>query len=1103
MSELCPADFRIFFEAVYGYEPFPWQVRLAEKATADGGRWPDAIDVPTASGKTACLDVAVFSLALQADWPADRIRTAPRRIFFVVDRRVIVEEAYQRARQLAQRLRRAMAQAEEGIVREVAERLRRLAIGNVGQTSRLPVKPGESDVQSVADWLSNQPPLACYQMRGGIYRDHAWARTPIQPMVITSTVDQIGSRLLYRGYGVSEFSRPLHAALTANDSLIILDEAHCSEPFSQTMRAIARYRECREPNAVGQSNAAPFHFVMLSATPSSSARDVLKIEQEDENHQVLGKRIRASKPTRLVVADKAKGRSWLEPLAKEITEQAMRLQRESGLQAVGVIVNRVATARDVRRVLAEKLGEKADVVLMTGRMREVDRREFLARWQPKLAAKPNFQEERQFDKPVFVVATQCLEVGANLDFDAMVCECASLDAIRQRFGRLNRLGQRDVAPAVIVIRGDQTEAASDAKKVDPIYGEALPRTWKWLKEHSSDGVIDLGIAAVKAMLPADESERRNQLTELQPNHVDAPTMLPAHLDCWVQTSPRPRPDPDVSLFLHGPQRSQPDIQVCWRADLVPTVRDEVGDGFTREQLGDDAREEAWLEALSLCAPTAAECLPVPLHLFERWIKTGRVDTRQLSDVEGAEAVETEPEEAMWSAKPCVRWYGPNDERTKLLRRNPYDLQPGDTVVLPSWAGGFRNLGDVGGLDDFNVTDQPERTAAADRGDEANLFARFKPVLRIHELLVEQWPACAARDRLRELAKDPTLADRLHDAEFAAELSDSLEQLASQLEDLPDRHLWKWLMVSAEALAGQLRRSSKRARLHFMSYGWTLAGEDQQLVQRNLAHKGGFAIVGERLSPDQSRRLFDDSRADDAELLEADTFTHDDDSSSTSVSGPVTLKDHTAGVCQLAQRFASACGLSPQLAADIDVAARLHDLGKADPRFQAWLLGGNVRAARMARELLAKSGQSLDRSANRMARERSGYPSKGRHEFLSVRLGESAVEVLDGAFDPDVVLHLIAAHHGRCRPFAPVIDDLNAPEPPLVLPWDGHTFRAPLATRLERLDSGVAERFWRLVRRYGWWGIAWLETILILADRCESEREQQRKSAAKDGESEVT
>ncbi len=241
---------------------------LAERVST--GRWPTALDLPTASGKTACIDIAVWALAAQAHRPLAE-RTAPRRIWFVVDRRIVVEEAVERARKIAE----ALATATGGPLKEVADRLRELS-----GTGR---------------------PLAVGRLRGGILRDDGWARIPSQPAVITSTVDQLGSRLLFRGYGHSLLTAPIFAGLAANDSLIFLDEAHCAVPFMQTLRAIARYRG---PAWAEAPVPAPFAFVVMSATPPAEipAEDVFPgaARADALAHPELDRRLRASKPAELV-----------------------------------------------------------------------------------------------------------------------------------------------------------------------------------------------------------------------------------------------------------------------------------------------------------------------------------------------------------------------------------------------------------------------------------------------------------------------------------------------------------------------------------------------------------------------------------------------------------------------------------------------------------------------------------------------------------------------------------------------------------------------------------------------------------------------------------
>lgn len=651
MTALASGDFTQFFEELHNKRPFPWQATLAEQVCAEG--WPDVIDLPTASGKTACLDIALFALA---------VKEMPRRIFFVVDRRVVVNEAFLRMQRVSNRL----TSAKEGIAARVAAKLRELAADSTGC------------------------PLDVYELRGGIYRDVSWVRSPLQPTVIASTVDQVGSRLLFRGYGVSPSAQPIHAALIANDALIFLDEAHCSRAFAQTLGAIRRYRNDEWAETPLKR---PFAFVEMTATPSASRSSVrFSLTRADRDDSEMRRRLFTVKPTALRVE---KGRANdLTAVARAVTAEACRLAEQTGARRIAIMVNRIATARKTFELLGEKV-PLDQIHLLIGRMRPIDREELIEKLAPLKAGSARTDSGPRR----FVVSTQCLEVGADLDFDVLVSECASVDALLQRFGRLDRLGELGGrARGCIVIPA----GAVDAKEPDAIYGESLKRTWHWLSELSSEAPeVNMGIESldsdrltVAQHLRRLSEEAASLLRWLGP---DAPVLLPAHLDALVQTSPSPYVTPEVALFLHGAEEGSPEIQVVWRADLN----------------GLDPQD--WQEVVSLCPPVSLEAMPVRLTEFKRWM-TGSPDVSPVAaDLEGFGSGEDLDEQGT----EILIWRGDQSETS----RKASDVRPGDTVVLPLSRGGWEILGHI---------PEPVR----DLADSAILNARRRICIRIHP---ELWP----------------------------------------------------------------------------------------------------------------------------------------------------------------------------------------------------------------------------------------------------------------------------------------------------------------------------------------------------------------------------
>ena len=881
----------------------------------------------------------------------------------VVDRRIVVDQVAERGRTL---LRALVDPAARPVVRQVAQCLRSLS------------KEAEE-------------PLGVFTLRGGMPKDDTWARTPDQPLILASTVDQLGSRLLIQGYGVSKGMKPVHAGLLGNDTLLLLDEVHLSQPFADTLNALDSLRRKFAKTSLLSSR---FHHAFLSATPGESDATTFRLTEDEKSpRSALGLRMNASKRARLLeVADRA-------AVETACIEEARELIKSHCV--IAVVVNRVATASTIARQLREVLAGHADVTLLTGRMRPLDRDDVLRSLRHRIMTGRSRASD---EKKLIVVGTQCIEAGADFDFDALVTEAASFDALRQRFGRVDRLGLYGKAEGVIV--------RDKSTKDDPVYGEAISKTTAWLKQWLAKKAkyIDFGVLALPS--PAPE-----ELKEMVAPRKNAPVLLPAYFDLWMQTSPAPVAVPDVSLWLHGPRSGPADVQVVWRADLSDA---DLTKAFSAS--AGDAEKDRPTAIVAAVRPSSLEAMSLPFVAAQRWLGGG--DAGDIADVEGVAADNGKPP----PGRLALRWYGGESDviSTDALR-------PGDTIVVPSTRGGIRDC-----------CFEPGSVALVpDLAERAALFGRGLPVLRLH-------------------------------ASVLAQLGLSLP-----VDDLPGTRL------ALAALAEEADRTSWR-RPWLESLAKSTASIYVDAVEP------WSVLQGRRL---RLKRLRDFLRTDETAEDGEELTTDDDDSFH--AGRPVTLSQHSRDVERFAREYATAAGLATDLVEDIALAGWLHDIGKADRRFQVLLRGGSEIDFFKDETPWAKSGMLPGaKSAHRIAQSKSKYPKGARHEVQSLAMIGANLEKLRAkAHHLDLVLHLVASHHGHCRPFAPVVVD----ESPIDVMLSNHESGAFGAIdfgavsskhELHGLDAPLAERFWGLVEKYGWLELCWMEALLRLADHRASEVAQE-------------
>ncbi|MBY0447418.1 MAG: hypothetical protein K2P95_01905, partial [Hyphomonadaceae bacterium] len=718
----------------------------------------------------------------------------------------------------------------------------------------------------------------------------------------------------------------------------------------------------------------------------------------------------------------------------------------------GVVANRIARARDAHAaIVASPDGISADLII--GRARDVDRDEIACRLNP---IKTGVQDRPT--TPLIVVATQTIEAGVDIDLDGLVTDAASLDALRQRFGRLNRDGRPVRACAVVVCEKADRKPKKDG---DPIYGQAIARTLEALWPAGSEAV-DFGTAKLKNLLE-EKGLVGAAVLPLLAEKPDAPVLMPAYVDLWSHTAPVPVCDPDPALFLHGPRREPAAVQVVWRADVA-------------ELIGENANEQL-RELMALVPPRAAETLELPLYAAKAWLKGRALD---LADV-AERTPEPDGERADW---PAFRWRGAGDERSEVVSAD--QLQPGDLIIVPSAYGGCDQYGWRPGF--TNPT--PDAAALADRPFEGRRFT-----VRVAPGLIRQALMQAGVDSEALESEAGRIAARVEAVLKDLGARPTTREVVERLEP-----------IVPAAIKAELQRLRDLGRnLERPAFPYRLAMLEDARPGVVLVAARGLAFEGD----DAARRST------------ADVVSTEDDEAGSFVGKSLALANHSRHVKRFAAAFAMRGGLPLKQVADLALAGWLHDAGKADPRFQALLAAGRgffareEAAALGEASVLAKSAQGRSPPG---AWARAGLPPGWRHEALSVRLALQN-PCLHEAHDRGLVLWLVGTHHGLGRPFFDFRDPASEGDGDVALDLArvlglsdvdarrgigperlGFVFPEETAfDRSERDPSDLRGLDWPtlfrdLRRRYGPWGLARLEATLRLADHRASE-------AARDGAAE--
>jgi CRISPR-associated endonuclease/helicase Cas3 len=566
------------FEMLTGFRPMRWQQRLYDEHFANGAL-PSAVSVPTGLGKTAVM--AIWLVALAQQMKSGQV-SLPRRLVYVVDRRAVVDQATQFAENLRTKLRKIEA-------RELCDAL------GLGKTEALLIST----------------------LRGQFVDNRDWLEDPSRPAIIVGTVDMVGSRLLFEGYGVSRKMRPYHAGLLGADTLVLLDEAHLVPPFEALLAEIAE-----NAGRYGSQEKAPgalipkFQLLPLSATGRRQTARPFVLEERDfrnPDDAIILQRLFAEKHLTLQekgdedLAKALAGQAWI--LAQETQERNNGENANTSLKPVRVIV--YCNSRDVAERTKTTLDKNADKTVAKGRTelfvgaRRVRERTTAEQRLKELGFLAGTDQQTA---PALLVATSAGEVGIDLDADHLVCDLVGWERMVQRFGRVNRCGGGKRLANIVVIDEGEPKPKEEEKKApttdEPPIPPAAIAAYNKPKEKKAPTAdeqtrirIYQGVKQLLEKLRDDSNatisvspeslrqlkERANEDGILRQIIADASSPAPlrpalnrALVDAWSMTSlPEHTGRPEVEPWLRGWVKDDPQTTVVWRKYLPVRTKPQV------------------------------------------------------------------------------------------------------------------------------------------------------------------------------------------------------------------------------------------------------------------------------------------------------------------------------------------------------------------------------------------------------------------------------------------------------------------------------------------------------------------------------------------------